>query len=420
MWDFLNRYRARSSHRVVGLMSGTSVDGIDAALVEIHGEGETLRAELQAYVERPFPPDVRAEVLAACEAGSTEQLCRLNFRLGELFAEAALAVIAQAGLTLEEVDLIGSHGQTVYHLPPTAGVSGASLQLGEPSVIAERTGLTTVAEFRYRDLAAGGHGAPLVPYVDFLLFRHPRRGRVVQNIGGIANFTYLPPGADWTQVLAGDTGPGNMVIDAATSLLTGGAYPCDVNGCRAAAGQVDEEWLTELLAHPFLALPPPKSTGREMFGRRFAEEAVAEGLRRRRTAPDILATLTAFTAASIVLHYDRFVRPCGPLDEVILCGGGRYNPTLRRMLQERLPGVALRTLEELGLSSRAKEAMSFAILAHQTILGRPNNVPRATGARHPVVLGKIVPGASGPRMAGADCSWSEVDRPFLDQNSEEA
>jgi len=373
-------------------MSGTSVDGIDAALVDISGQGETLRVELRAYGERPFPPAVRSEVLAACEAGSTEQLCRLNFRLGELFAEAALAVIAQAGLTPEDVDLIGSHGQTVYHLPPAAGAPGASWQLGEPSIIAERTGLTTVAEFRYRDLAAGGHGAPLVPYVDFILFRHARRGRVVQNIGGIANFTYLPPGGGLSDVLACDTGPGNLVIDAATAILTGGASHCDVNGRRAAAGQVDEAWLAELLAHPFLALPPPKSTGREMFGRKFAEEAVAEGRRRRLLVPDILATLTAFTAASIVLHYDRFVRPRGPLDEVLLCGGGCYNPTLRRMLKERLPGVALRPLEELGLSSRAKEAVAFAILAHETILGRPNNVPAATGARHPVVLGKIVPG----------------------------
>lgn len=401
MWEFLNHYRACSSHRVVGLMSGTSVDGIDAALVELAGHGERLKVEMRAYCERPFPPEVRAEVLSACEAGSTEQLCRLNFRLGELFAEAALAVIAEAGLTPPEVDLIGSHGQTVHHLPPAAGCPGSSLQLGEPSVIAERTGLTTVAEFRYRDLAAGGHGAPLAPYVDYLLLRHERRGRVIQNIGGIANLTYLPPGARLADVLACDTGPGNLVIDAATSILTGGAYPCDVNGRRAAAGQVDEEWLAELLEHPFLALAPPKSTGREMFGRPFAEAAVAEGLRRRRAAPDILATLTAFTAASIVLHYDRFIRPYGPLDEVILCGGGRYNPTLRRMLKERLPGVTLRPLEDLGLSSRAKEAVAFAILAHETILGRPTNVPPATGAQHLVVLGKIVPGSQ--RMRSSDC-----------------
>lgn len=385
-------YHAHTAHHVIGLMSGTSVDAVDAALVQVRGSGPTLKARLLAFRETPFPPDLRARVLAVCEGGTTAEVCRLNFDLGELFATAALAVAEQAGWRIEDVDLIGSHGQTVSHLPPQGGRAGASLQLGEPSVIAARTGVTTVAEFRYRDLAVGGQGAPLVPYVDWVLFRSDRLTRAVQNIGGIANVTFLPRGATLDDVRAFDTGPGNMVLDGAIAILTGGELTCDVNGRRAAAGRVDADWLAELLAHPFIDQPPPKSTGRETFGPAFAVEAVKEGLRRRLSTEDILATLTAFTAASIARNYALFLEPDGPVEEVILGGGGSYNPTLRRMLAEQWPQLPLKTHEDFGLPGAAKEALAFALLAHETRLGRPTNVPGATGAERAVILGKIIPG----------------------------
>lgn len=435
---------------VVGLMSGTSADGTDAAVVELWGAPPALGWKLLKHVAVPHPPDLRAEIFAAFrpETGTVDRLCRLNFSLGRAFADAALAVIAAAGLRPDQVDLIGSHGQTVWHIP--AGPDASTLQLGEPAVIAEVTGITTVSNFRTRDMAAGGQGAPLVPYLDQLLFAHPTLARAVQNIGGIANVTHLWPGSasaghaervyDSTStaandqrsisrpaedtlsdaarrpfadvsprlacagkpaqgdmydpaVIAFDTGPGNMLMDYAAGRATGGAWAYDRDGALAAQGRVDEALLAELLAEPYLKQPPPKTTGRELFGAQFGAgvwaRAAAAGL-----APcDIVATLTAFTARSIAQAYRDFL-PRLP-DEVIVSGGGARNPALMVLLRAELPAARVVTSDELGLPGDAKEAVAFAVLAYETWHGRPGNLPAATGARGAVVLGSITPGLSG-------------------------
>ncbi|MDI6772627.1 MAG: anhydro-N-acetylmuramic acid kinase, partial [bacterium] len=265
--------------RVVGLISGTSADGIDAALVEIAGAGLEARVRLIAGQTVPFSDADRDELFSMFNpaTASVDRLCRFNFRLGDLFAGAALAVIAQAGLHPAEVDLIGSHGQTVWHIP---GPDGATLQIGESAVIAERTGLPVVADFRVADIAAGGHGAPLVPYFDLVVFRHPARTRAVQNIGGIGNVTYLPAGCGPGDALAFDTGPGNMLIDGVVQLTTGGTQAYDHGGAMASRGRVHEGWLDELMGDPFLRLSPPKTTGREVYGKPFAAALVEQALRR--------------------------------------------------------------------------------------------------------------------------------------------
>ena len=380
--------------RVAGLMSGTSADGVDVAIVDIGPRG----LKVVAFGRRPYPAAVRRGIfrLFRPEMSRIDDLCHLNFVIGELFAAALVGLCRKRAIPLESIDLIGSHGQTVYHIPRGRRFGGrlvrSTLQIGEPCVIAERTGITTVADFRPRDVAAGGQGAPLVPYADYFLFHDDRRSRAVQNIGGIANVTYLPAGGGIESVMAFDTGPGNMIIDRLAQRVTSGKQSYDAGGRLAARGTVDERLMGELLGHPYLARRPPKSTGREMFGTPFADALLARA-RRRGIAPlDILATGTAFTASSIAGAYRRHLP--GPVDEVILCGGGARNRTLVRMLREALaPAKVLRT-DRLGIDADAKEAVSFAILAYETIRGAPANVPAATGAAKPVVLGKIVPGTA--------------------------
>jgi len=379
--------------RIVGLMSGTSLDGVDAALIEVRGGIPYDEMRLLAFCSRPYTPEERERIAALLRPQvSLAALTAGNAWLGELFADAALRVIAQAGLQPAEVDAVASHGQTVWHIPPRPGQQGATLQLGEPCVIAERTGLLTVADFRPRDMAAGGQGAPLAPFADYLLFRSPQLSRAVQNIGGIGNVTWIPRGGTPAQVVAFDTGPGNMVIDALVTHYTDGAQTFDRDGIMAAVGAVDEELLWELMQHPYFRQPPPKSTGRETFGAAYADDLRRRGEIRGLSSQDIVATATALTAESIARAYRDFL---GPIDEIILGGGGSYNPTLRRMLADRLPGIPLRVHEEFGISGEAKEAIAFALLGHATLCGVPANLPAATGAAHPVVLGKIVPGRSG-------------------------
>jgi anhydro-N-acetylmuramic acid kinase len=377
---------------VIGLISGTSADGVDAALVEITGAGLDARLGLRAGLTRPLPADDRDELFRLFDpsTGAVDRLCRFNFRLGELFADAALAVIAAAHLTPPQVDLIGSAGQTVWHIPAP---HGATLQIGEPAVIAERTGLPVVADFRVADMAAGGHGAPLVPYFDLVVYRHPTTSRAIQNIGGIGNVTHLPAGCGPDDVCAFDTGPGNMIIDGLVTALTGGQETYDRDGAIASRGRVDQAWLAELLDDPFFRQPPPKSTGREVYGRPFAQRLLAEARRRRLAADDAVATVSALTADSIVRAYRDFVIPRGGLDEVILGGGGAYNTFLRRRIAEGL-GLPVRTSEEFGISTKLKEAMAFALLASDAVAGLATNVPAATGAAGPRVLGKFVPAPS--------------------------
>ena len=390
----IKRRSKRDVQYVVGLMSGTSADGIDAVVVEISGSGRGLQARLVAHRQQAFSGKLRGHVLNVCLHGTVAEICELNFLLGEHFARAALAVIGQAGLRPKDIAAIGSHGQTIHHLPRAGTPS--TLQIGEPSVIAERTGVVTVADFRVRDMAAGGQGAPLVTYVDWAMQTDSVHPRILQNIGGIGNLTFLPPRATLDQVMAFDTGPGNMVMDAVVTTLSSGRLKYDRNGQWAAKGKVSEKLLAEMLRHSFLRRLPPKTTGREEFGEPFVRAVMAAARRLRLPDADIVATATAFTAASIADAYERFVFPkLTPVGrqqlQVILGGGGAKNATLRRMIAGRIAPAALLTQEDLGGSSAGKEALAFAVLAHETLRGQPSNVPAATGARRAVILGKIVP-----------------------------
>ncbi|HPC93942.1 MAG TPA: anhydro-N-acetylmuramic acid kinase [Sedimentisphaerales bacterium] len=384
--------RRRKTLRVAGLMSGTSVDGVDVAVVDIRD----AKVRLVAFEVFPYRPALRAEVLALChpDSAKVDRICHLNHVLGEVFAEAVLRLCRKCGIAADSIDLIGSHGQTIWHQPWGGRYGGrtirSTLQIGEPSVIAHRTGITTVADFRPRDMAAGGQGAPLVPYADYVLFRDAKVSRAVQNIGGIANVTFLPAACGRDDILAFDTGPGNMVIDAIVRRATGGKRHFDRGGAMAARGKVDEMLLREMLKHPFLRRKPPKSTGREEFGQAYCEWLNRRLRKKPLPLEDMVATVTAFTARTIADAYRRFL-PAMP-DEMVLAGGGAHNRTLVRMLQGELTAVKIRTTDEFGIDVDAREAVAFAILAWATIRGAANNVPSATGASEPVVLGKIVPG----------------------------
>ncbi|MBN1509597.1 MAG: anhydro-N-acetylmuramic acid kinase [Sedimentisphaerales bacterium] len=424
MSNLVMKVGSKSELRVVGLMSGTSADGVDAAIVDIRER----RVRVLAFDTYPYRATLQSEILRLCrpESARLDAICHYNHVLGEVFAEAVVRLCNESGISLDSIDLIGSHGQTIYHNPNGGRYAGrfvrSTLQIGEPSVIAQRTGITTVADFRPRDMAAGGEGAPLVPYADYILFSDRRLCRAVQNIGGIANVTFLPSQAGDNQVpcprsrghaeranerkaclrerrhgtqgprdvLAFDTGPGNMVIDGVMRLITKGKRSYDRNGALAARGNVDESLLQEMLRHPFFLRRPPKSTGREQFGQQYCEWLYDRARRKGLMPEDTVATATAFTASTVATAYRRFL-PSMP-DETILCGGGAHNASLVRMLQAALEGVRIRTTDEFGIDVDAKEAVSFAILAYATIRGVPSNLPCVTGASEPVVLGKIVPG----------------------------
>jgi anhydro-N-acetylmuramic acid kinase len=377
---------------VIGLMSGTSADGIDAAVMRLEGAPPVLRWELLAHVHTAYESSLQAEVFASFrpETGTVDRLCSLSFALGRAYGAAALTAIAAAGFTPDQVDLIGCHGQTVWHIP--TGPQASTLQIGEPAVIAEMTGLPVVSNFRVRDMAVGGQGAPLVSYVDLLLFTHATHTRALQNMGGIANVTFLPPiGSLWAAQtgLAFDTGPGNMLIDDAVRRATGGALAYDVDGGLGAQGRINAVLLDELLAEPFLRLPPPKTTGRELFGRQYGSQVWERGSELGLTGNDIIATVTALTAHSVARAYRDFLPT--PPDEVIVSGGGAYNSTLLRMLADLLPTSRIFTIAELGVPADAKEAAAFAVLAYETWHRRPGNWPPATGAARPVILGNITP-----------------------------
>lgn len=380
----------------IGLMSGTSADGIDAALVDLSGR-DRLRWKLLAFRTYPHPKGLAHRIR---EADGRAALCELDFLLGEAFATAALSLLRSAGVSPRRVAAIGSHGQTVWHIPRGGKGAPSTMQIGEPAVIAERTTLPVVADFRPADVAAGGEGAPLVPLADVLLFRKPGILRMTQNLGGIGNVTAVPP--DAKAAFAFDTGPANALIDEAMRRLTKGRLSFDRGGRLAAAGRVDETALRAMLADPHFRRSPPKSTGREHFGAAW----LAPWLRRFRGRPrDLVATLTRLTARSIAEAYRCFVFPRFPARlrrEVILSGGGALNPTLVAMLRAELPGVAVRTSADFGIPVQAKEAIAFAILAHRTMHGLPGNLPAATGAKRTVVLGKICDpngGRAGDRPA---------------------
>jgi anhydro-N-acetylmuramic acid kinase len=388
--------------KVIGLISGTSTDGIDTALVDITGRGLESRLILLRFATYPYPHALRAQIVRLTHDGRVEDLSRLNVYVGELFAKAVVQIAREAGIPLDEIDLIGSHGQTICHQPGPLKMGGlnirSTLQIGEPSVIAERTGVTTVADFRPRDMAAGGEGAPLTPYLHYILFHNPLRPRLVVNIGGISNVTFLPRDLGLENLLAFDAGPGNMLIDGIVQDRTKGRKAMDRGGAMARRGRVHRRLLSELLRHPFLQHRPPKTTGRELFGREMIERVIRRAKVLRLNQWDLLATVTAFTARAIAHAYERFILPKGGVLEVIVGGGGTRNPTLMQFLQEAFGGVPVFTFEKFDLDSRALEAMAFALFAYGMIQGEPNNVPSATGAKRPVVMGKIVPGKNGLRV----------------------
>jgi anhydro-N-acetylmuramic acid kinase len=375
---------------VAGVMSGTSADGIDVALVEIAGGGFNLRFELLGHEHFAYPQAVRRVVLQAMNAGraSVADLSRLNFLLAELYADAVRKTERSART---RIDLAGCHGQTIYHQGQAEKYAGRKIactwQTGEGSVMAERLGVPVVSDFRPADMAAGGKGAPLVPFLDYALFRDRRVGRVVQNIGGIANLTAIPPAAQPDQVMAFDTGPGNMVIDQLMQALF--HKPYDRHGEVAAAGIVLKPLLEQLLRQPYFHRRPPKTAGREEFGREYVKALL--GRRGRAAKADLIATATALTACSIAGAIKAFVLPNGSYREHIVSGGGSRNKTLLRMLEEQIGplGLKLRHSDDLGVPSQAKEAIAFALLAYQTWHRRPGNIPSATGAKKAVVLGKV-------------------------------
>ena len=381
---------------VVGLMSGTSVDGIDAALVRIIEDQEGIETELVEFASLDFDQQMRQEILVCCDPkqGTVDRVCNLNFRLAELFAAAIEKVAAKADIPLEKIDLIGSHGQTIYHSVESKD-NLSTLQVGTGAVIAQQTGITTVSDFRVRDVAAGGEGAPLVPYIDYLLYSDSRKSRVLQNIGGIGNYTYLPAGGSLEEVEGSDTGPGNMLIDGVVTILTDGQENFDRDGQWASQGEVSSEILTRLMEEPVILKDAPKSTGREVFGADFARKIIERGRQAGLSEADIVATVTAFSAKSIVDAYRRFIS--GPIDQVIISGGGSYNPTLVEMIKAYCrqllhTDITVMIQEDMNQSSDAKEGIAFALLAYQSMKGRANNVPQVTGASEPVVLGQITPG----------------------------
>lgn len=375
--------------RVIGLMSGTSLDGIDAALVEISGSEIDLAVNLLAGATYAYPALLREQLLAVCGGArlSVAELAALDDAIAAEFAQAALA-IQTAGTT---ATLIGSHGQTVYHQPPTGGRLGYSLQLGRGAAIAQATGIPTVSNFRAGDIAAGGQGAPLVSRIDVCLLSHHTHSRCVQNIGGIGNLTYLPsipePGKLGAGVQGWDTGPGNVLLDLAVQQLSGGAQTYDAEGTWAATGTPCQELVSQWLEHPFFRQPPPKSTGRELFGPAYLQACIAASTQFGLSDADLLATLTELTAAAIVLNYQRFL-PQMPA-EVLLCGGGSHNTYLKQRLQALLGSIPLLTTDQVGLSADYKEAIAFAVLAYWRQQGIPGNLPSVTGAASAVPLGEM-------------------------------
>jgi len=378
----------------VGLMSGTSMDGVDAALVRLSGPAEKPRVHLLAFATTPYPCEVRRWLsrLAAGDSAATGVVSQLNSLLGELFAEAALKVCRRARVSPRRLAVIGSHGQTVYHQGTRTLEAGrriaSTLQIAEPAVIAERTGVPVVADFRTADMAAGGQGAPLVPMVDYLLWRDKQEGRVALNIGGIANVTVIPAHARPDQVLGFDTGPGNMVIDALVRHFTRGRKNFDRNGRLATRGVVIEPFLAEMARVPFFRRPPPKSAGREQFGEAFVKEFVLK--RRPARYEDLLRTATELTARTIAEAIERFVLPRVEVHRLIISGGGAWNRLLVTQLKKLLPDISVDFSDKYGLPRDAKEAIAFAVLADRTLHGLPGNLPSVTGARRAVVLGKLV------------------------------
>jgi anhydro-N-acetylmuramic acid kinase len=380
-------------------MSGTSLDGIDVAIIDITGSGFRAKINVLTSHSVPYPRKIREALLAMSNTNAyTGDISRLNFLLGELYAEALEETAERAQIPLETIKLIGCHGQTIFHEGQGTQYLGkkvaSTMQIGESSIISERTGIDVISNFRERDMAAGGKGAPLVPYLDYMLMRHRGRGRVAVNIGGIANLTAIPPNTNTDRVIAFDTGPGNMVIDQLVSRITQGRQTYDRDGAIAATGDLDPKLLAKLLRDKYFRAKPPKTAGREQYGSEFVSKLLDTEL----SSEDLIATATALTAESIAAAVRNFVLPEMRVDEIFVSGGGTHNPTMMRMLRKAMGEIPVKESTEVGLDVDAKEAIAFAVMAYETAHCRPSNVPMATGAKRSVVLGKLTQnGPPAPR-----------------------
>ncbi len=378
---------------VAGIMSGTSVDGVDVAITKIKGNHLETEVELLAFECFNYTKKIRSEIFKLFEksSSSSESVCYMNFLLGNVFADCVLKTIKKYHIPLEKLDLIGSHGQTIYHMPKEINTHGypikSTLQIGEGAVIAHKTGVVTVSDFRVADMVAMGEGAPLVPYVDYLLYNSTKNTVALQNIGGIGNVTVITPNCEESEITAFDTGPGNVIIDYITNYVTQGKQHYDKDGLLAAQGTPCMEIVAELLEHNYLKLAPPKTTGRELYNSHFCREVIRKCKVYSLSNQDMIATATAFTAHSIYNAYSNFVPT--QVDTLIVSGGGSYNTTLMKMLKTLFKKTYIITQEDVGFHSNAKEAVAFAVLANETLSGNGNNVPSATGANCKKVLGKI-------------------------------
>jgi len=417
-----------TSSLVLGMMSGTSADGIDTALVKISGAPPHLKIRLINHTSQFFPPQVRKEILRVAEQNplTPAELSQLHARLGQIYAEAALAACKKFRISPKKIDLIGNHGQTIFHRGPSPSRSprgtrhsplSSTLQLGDGSIIANLTGITTISDFRPADMAQGGQGAPLVPFADYALYRHPKLGRASLNIGGIANITVIPANAKPSDVFAFDTGPGNMLIDALVQRFTHDRHRYDKNAALARQGHLNRRLLETLLRDPYFKLKPPKSTGREYFGSAYVKKLLALGRRHHANPNDLVHTVTVFTAVSIAQALHRFALRKHKVAQLIISGGGAQNPLLMSQLTALLspssssvgaqhaaphlgkmstssplrqfPPVEVLPSTDFAIPTDAKEALAFAILAYETFHHRPSSIPSATGARRPAILGKI-------------------------------
>lgn len=383
MKSLLKLYK-KNTLNVLGLMSGTSIDGLDVCLSEVKRISTDVKASIIHFLSYPYSKVFKSFLMSSL-SGTSKKICHANFEIARKWTEVIKVFLAENNLSMSDIDLIGSHGQTIWHIH-----GDSTLQIGEASVLAEEFKVPVVSDFRVRDVAAGGSGAPLVPYVDYLLFKDYGRTLLILNIGGIANFTIVPKNAKLVDdIYSLDTGPGVALIDAAAFITTDGEMTFDRDGKLAKNGKIREDILNNLMKHPYIKSPMPKSTGRDVFGDHFVEEMIKSYHLNKENLCDLVATLTRFTAEAIYSNYEQFFAEKYPLDEIIVSGGGANNPVIIKHLKESFSGVEISRVDDYGINADAKEAFAFAILAAHTIWGQAGNVPNVTGAKHPVVLGKI-------------------------------
>ncbi|RKY89330.1 anhydro-N-acetylmuramic acid kinase [candidate division KSB1 bacterium] len=385
----LERVMSKKEKIAAGLISGTSVDGVDSAIIRIKGKDLNLKIELIHFLTHPYPADIRLKIeqLIKNKSASLKDIAFLQFKVGEIFADALIQLCKKSKIPLKQIDFVGSHGQTVWHSPPEKDKKGSTLQIGDGDVIKERTGITTVSDFRVSDMAAGGEGAPLVPLVDYILFRNKIESRGLLNIGGISNITVIPEKATINDVFAFDCGPGNTLIDLSAQLLFN--QKIDYDGKLALSGKVNQKLLNELMNHPFILKKPPKSTGRETFDLSYCKDIIKKGKKLNLSRNDIIATISEFTAKSIFYNYENFIAPVVNLKRIILSGGGAFNRYLYHSLKNYFKNIIIEKSDIYNIPAEAKEAVAFAVLAYQAVMGRTSNLPGVTGAKKRVVCGKI-------------------------------